>query len=62
MVDEDVPQNGQLRVQRRDLPKFGLERRAESPERRGGVELRNLPFDLLRDELALQVWQCEGRN
>ena len=55
MVDKDVSEDGQLGVERRHLPKVGLEGCAKPPQRRGGVELRDLPFDLLRDELAFQI-------
>lgn len=56
VVDEDVAQYRQLRVQGRHLAVLGLEGGAEAPQRRRRVELRDLPFDLLGDQLALEVW------
>lgn len=55
MVDKDVAQDRQLRVERRHLAILGPEGGAEAPQRRRRVELCDFPFDLLRDELALQV-------
>jgi hypothetical protein len=55
MVDKDVAQNRQLRVERRYLAILGPEGGAEAPQRRRRVELCDFPLDLLRDELALQV-------
>jgi len=59
MVDEDVSKERELRVQRRDLAKVGLEGRAEASQRCGRVELRNLPFDLFGNEFALEI--CSKR-
>ena len=58
MMDEDVPQDGQLRVEGGHLAVLGPEGCTESLQRGGRVELRDLPFRLLRDELALEV--CRG--
>ncbi len=55
MMDEDVSQDGQLRVQGGDLAVFRLERSTKAAERCGRVELCYFPFDLLRDELPLQI-------
>lgn len=55
MVDKDVAQNRQLRVERRHLAILGSEGGAKAPQRRRRVELCDFPLDLLRYELALQV-------
>lgn len=43
-----------------DLAMVGLKRGAEASEGGRGVELVDLPLDLLRDELALEVWGAGG--
>lgn len=55
MVHEDIPQYGQVRVHRRHLAKFRLERGTKSLKGRWGVELGNLGFNLLGDEFAFEV-------
>jgi hypothetical protein len=55
MVDEDVAKDGKLRVQRRHFSKVGLERGAEPAQRRRRVQLADLPFDLFRHQLALEI-------
>jgi len=55
MVDEDVPEDGQLRVEGGHLAILRFEGGAEPPERRGRVQLRDLPLNLLGDQLALQI-------
>lgn len=55
MLDEDVPQNGELGFLRRHLALLRLERRAEALQRRGRIELADLPFDLVGNEFSLQV-------
>lgn len=55
MVNKDVSQDGQLRVQGGDFANVGFERGAESLERGRRIELANLPFHLVREEFALEV-------
>ena len=55
MVDKYISQDGQIRFLGRDLALVRLEGGAEAPEGGGRVELVDLPFYLLRDELALEV-------
>lgn len=57
MVYKDVAEDGELRVEGGDLPNIGFEGGAKSLEGRGGVELRDFVLDLLRNELALEVWR-----
>lgn len=52
-MDKDVSQNRQLRFLRGNLAVVGAKGRTEALEGRRGVELANLPFYLLRDELSL---------
>lgn len=55
MVDEDVPEDGQLGVEGGDLPKVGLERGAEPAQGSRGVELGDLVLDLFGQELSFEV-------
>ena len=59
MVDEDVPEDGEVGVERGDLPKVGLEGGAESAQGGGGVELGDFSLDLLREELSLEIWETK---
>lgn len=54
-MDKDVSQNRQLRLLWGDLAVVRAEGCAEALEGRRRVELVNLPLDLLRDELSLEV-------
>lgn len=56
MLDEDVPQDGELGFLRRHFALLRLERRAEALQRRGGIELVDLPFDLVGNKFSLQVY------
>lgn len=56
MVDKDVSQNRQLGFLGRHFALFRLERRTEALQGRGGIELADLPLDLICDELPLQVY------
>lgn len=62
VVAEDVAEDGQAGVERRDLADVGLEWRAEAAEGRGRVELGDLPFCLLADELPFKVWCVSARK
>lgn len=61
MLDEDVPQDGELGFLRRHFALLRLERRAEALQRRGGIELADLPFDLVGNEFSLQVCAISTR-
>lgn len=56
MLDEDVPQDGELGFLRRHFALLRLERRAEALQGRGRIELVDLPFDLVGNEFSLQVY------
>lgn len=53
MMHKDIPQNRQLTIQRAHFAEIALERGAEALQGGGGVELGDLKFHLLGDELAL---------
>lgn len=55
MVDKDIAQERKFRVDRRDLANIRLEGSAEAAEGRGRVELGDLPFGLLSDQLPFEV-------
>jgi hypothetical protein len=52
MVDKDVAEDRETGIERRDLANVGLEGGTKPAERRWGVELGNLPFGLLAEELS----------
>lgn len=56
MVDEDVPEDGEVGVEGGDLPKVRPEGGAEPAQGGGGVELGDLALDLLGKELSLEIW------
>ncbi len=56
MVHEDVAQDRQVRIQRAYFAKVGFEGGAEALECRWGVQFGDFEFDLLGDQLALQVY------
>lgn len=60
MVDEDVPQDRQLRIHGRDLAVLRSKGRTESLQRGGGVQFENFAADLTGDELALEI--CAQRR
>lgn len=53
VMDEDVAQDGQVRVDRSNLAEFGLEGCTEAVEGRGGVQLVDFADDLAADQLTL---------
>ena len=56
MIDKDESEDGQLRVLRGDFSIIGTKGRAESLQCGRCVQFRNLPGDLLRNELSFEVW------
>lgn len=56
MVNEDVSQDRELRIEGGNLAHVGLERRAKTLESGGRVEFRDLIPDLLGDEFSLEVY------
>jgi len=56
MVDEDVPQDGELAVDRGHLAEGTAEGGAEALEGSGRVELADLELRLSRDEFSLEVF------
>lgn len=57
MVNEDVSQDRELRIEGGNLAHVGFERRAETLESGGRVEFRDLIPDLLGDEFSLEVYR-----
>lgn len=55
MVNKDIPQDWQFRVNGRNLAIFRSEGRAKALQCRGRVQLGDLPSDLLRDEFPLEI-------
>lgn len=55
MVDEDVTENGEFRIDGGDFAVFGLEGGAEAVQGSWGVEFGDLGADLVGDEFAFEV-------
>lgn len=55
MVDEDVSEYREIRVERGYLSKIGLEGGAESAQGSRGVQLGDFTPNLLREELSLEI-------
>lgn len=59
MVNEDVPEDRELRIDRRNLAEFGTKRRAKSLQGSGGVQLGDFIAHLPCNQLALEI--CNTR-
>lgn len=55
MMHKNIPQNWQLRIDRRDLAELRFKRGAETVQGGGGVQLSDFIADLVTDEFALEI-------
>lgn len=55
MMHKNIPQNWQLRIDRRDLAELRFKWGAETVQGGGGVQLSDFVADLVTDEFALEI-------